>query len=111
VTKREEERQAREAAQKAREAKDRREYRNAYAREHRAWKKAEAARKLELSKLIGALGVLGSEHAGERAAAALHVERLRAKLGKQWKDLIQWLRPCARGLSVSGSPTLPRGNT
>ena len=35
-------------------------------------------------KLIGALGMLGSDHTGERAAAALTVERLRVKLGKQW---------------------------
>lgn len=42
----------------------------------------------ERSKLIGALGMLGSEHAGERAAAALHVERIRAKIGKQWAELI-----------------------
>src|ERR1700688_1300502 len=35
-------------------------------------------------KLIGALGMLGSDHTGERAAAALMVERLRVKLGKQW---------------------------
>jgi hypothetical protein len=33
--------------------------------------------------------MLGSEHAGERAAAALLVERLRVKLGKQWQDLIR----------------------
>jgi hypothetical protein len=64
--------------------------RNERARERRAWKKAEAARERERSKLIGALGMLGSEHAGERAAAALIVERLRVKLGKQWKDLIRY---------------------
>jgi hypothetical protein len=40
------------------------------------------------SKLIGALGMLGSDHAGERAAAALQVERIRAKLGKQWAEII-----------------------
>jgi hypothetical protein len=38
---------------------------------------------MQRSKLIGALGMLGSQYAGERAAAALQVERLRARLGKQ----------------------------
>jgi hypothetical protein len=80
--------EAREAERKARNAEDARVWRNDMARERRAWKKAEAERERELSKLIGALGMLGSEHVGERAAAALIVERLRVKLGKQWKDLI-----------------------
>jgi hypothetical protein len=57
-------------------------------RERREEKKARAIRKRVLPKLIGALGMLGSDHAGERAAAALQVERLRAKLGKQWNELI-----------------------
>jgi hypothetical protein len=38
--------------------------------------------------LIAALGMLGSEHAGERASAALQVERIRQKLGRQWSNLI-----------------------
>ena len=38
--------------------------------------------------LIKALGMLGSEHAGERASAALVVEKQRAKLGMTWEELI-----------------------
>jgi hypothetical protein len=38
--------------------------------------------------LVKALGMLGSVYAGERASAALVVERSRAKLGKSWEDLI-----------------------
>ena len=38
--------------------------------------------------LIKALGMLGSEHAGERAIAALVVEKQRAKLGMTWEELI-----------------------
>jgi hypothetical protein len=83
------ERNAKEAQRKARLAKQYREARNRNARELRAAKKAAAERERELSKLIGALGMLGSEHAGERAAAALLVERIRVKLGKQWRDLIR----------------------
>jgi hypothetical protein len=60
--------------------------RNNAARERRATLRA--ARERKLSKRIGALGMLGSQHAGERAAAALQVERLRARLGKQWNELI-----------------------
>jgi hypothetical protein len=83
------ERNANEARRQARLAELDREERNRAARERRAAKKAAAERERELSKLIGALGMLGSEHAGERAAAALLVERLRVKLGKQWRDLIR----------------------
>jgi hypothetical protein len=82
------ERESRIAEQKSRDAETAREWRNTTARENRTWNTIVAARKRELSKLIGALGVLGSDHAGERAAAALMVERLRAKLGKQWEELI-----------------------
>gem|GEM_PF-3733958 len=45
------------------------------------------------SKLVRALGMLGSEHAGERAAAAAAVERLRAMLGRQWEALIIAMPP------------------
>jgi hypothetical protein len=38
--------------------------------------------------LIKALGMLGSEHAGERASAALVVEKQRARLGMTWQELI-----------------------
>jgi hypothetical protein len=83
-----EQREARRAARSARNAEIDRIERNAAGRERRATPKAKAARERELSKLIGALGMLGSEHAGERAAAALQVERLHTRLGKQWKDFI-----------------------
>jgi hypothetical protein len=89
MNKREAEREARAAEQAAREKERRRVNRNEEARERRARLKANKERARELSKLIGALGMLGSEHAGERAAAALHVERLRARLGKQWSELIR----------------------
>ena len=82
------EREARRAAEAAREAEMKRQWRNQQARERRAERRAVALREQELSKLIGALGMLGSEHPGERAAAALHVERLRAKLGKTWRELL-----------------------
>jgi hypothetical protein len=83
------ERNAKEAKRRARLTELDREERNRAARIRRATKKAAAERERELSRLIGALGMLGSEHAGERAAAALLVERLRVKLGKQWRDLIR----------------------
>jgi len=38
--------------------------------------------------LIKALGLLGSEHDGERANAAVVVEKQRAKLGMTWEELI-----------------------
>jgi hypothetical protein len=38
--------------------------------------------------LVKALGMLGSDHAGERANAALAVEKQRAKLGMTWDELI-----------------------
>jgi hypothetical protein len=82
------EREARDAEIKRRFAEIDRLSRNAEAGKPNSAKTAADLRERELSKLIAALGMLGSEHAGERAAAALHVERLRTKLGKQWRDLI-----------------------
>jgi hypothetical protein len=38
--------------------------------------------------LVKALGMLGSDHDGERANAALVVERLRAEIGMPWEELI-----------------------
>ena len=38
--------------------------------------------------LIKALGMLGSEHSGERANAAAVVEKQRAQLGLTWEELI-----------------------
>jgi hypothetical protein len=40
--------------------------------------------------LVEALGMLGSVHFDERAAAALKIESLRAKLNKTWNELIVW---------------------
>jgi hypothetical protein len=39
-------------------------------------------------ELLKALAMLGSEHAAERASAALIVERQRARLNLTWDDLI-----------------------
>jgi len=38
-------------------------------------------------RLAAILGMLGSEHAGERAAAALQAERVRETFGLSWGDL------------------------
>jgi hypothetical protein len=38
--------------------------------------------------LVKALGMLGSDRVGERASAALKVERFRTKLGRTWDQLI-----------------------
>jgi len=84
--------EARRAMRAARNAGIDRVTRNDAARERRATLRA--ARERELSKRIGALGMLGSQHAGERAAAALHVERLRARLGKQWNELLRRSLSC-----------------
>jgi hypothetical protein len=83
------EREASNAARAAREAERKRQWRNEEARERRAAWKAAAERERELSKLIGALGLLASPFDGERAAAALQVERLRARMGKRWRELIR----------------------
>jgi hypothetical protein len=40
-------------------------------------------------RLTKFLGMLGSEHDGERANAALKVEQLRRQLGMTWEDLLQ----------------------
>jgi hypothetical protein len=42
----------------------------------------------ERIKLARILGMLGSEHDGERASAALAAERLRAKTGQSWSSLL-----------------------
>jgi hypothetical protein len=43
----------------------------------------------DLDLLTKLLGMLGSEHAGERDAAALAIERLRQRTGKTWAELLQ----------------------
>ena len=42
----------------------------------------------ERELLVKALGMLGSDHVGERESAALVVEKQRAKLGMTWEELI-----------------------
>jgi hypothetical protein len=44
--------------------------------------------------LVKALGMLGSDHAGERANAALQAEKQRARLGMMWRDLIVPAEEC-----------------
>jgi hypothetical protein len=39
---------------------------------------------------VTALGMLGSDQVGERAAAALIAEKQRAQIGKDWDKLIVW---------------------
>lgn len=45
-------------------------------------------RKGDLTRLIRILGMLGSEHDGERAAAALAADRLVRGSGSSWSDLL-----------------------
>ena len=42
----------------------------------------------DTAKLARVLGLLGSEHAGERASAALAANRLLKRLGLSWQDLL-----------------------
>jgi len=41
------------------------------------------------AKLARILGMLGSEHAGERASAALQAEAFRKRHGMTWEEMIQ----------------------
>ena len=45
-------------------------------------------RKGDLTRLIRILGMLGSDHDGERAAAALAADRLVRGSGRSWSDLL-----------------------
>lgn len=52
----------------------------------------------ERERLTRILGMLGSAHDGERAAAALHAEAFRRRHGMTWEELIRgpapaWSRP------------------
>jgi hypothetical protein len=47
-----------------------------------------STRSITRELLVKALGMLGSDQVGERAAAGLMAERQRAKLGETWNDLI-----------------------
>lgn len=42
----------------------------------------------DTAKLARVLGLLGSEHAGERAAAALAAHRLVKRLGLSWQEIL-----------------------
>src|SRR4051812_35673582 len=42
-----------------------------------------------LTKLIRILGLLGSDHAGERASAALAAHKLVGTLGLSWRELLE----------------------
>jgi hypothetical protein len=57
--------------------------------EREAHKQAEIADlEKQRDRLIGALALLASPNAGERDAAALAVERIRASMGLEWEKLI-----------------------
>lgn len=47
-----------------------------------------ALTQVERKRLIGLLGMLGSEHAGERDTAARMVEKFRVDHGIKWEDLL-----------------------
>jgi hypothetical protein len=59
---------------------------------------------LDIDRLTKLLGVLGSEHAGERDAAALAIERLRRSTGLTWADLLRPART-RRTIAVPSAPT------
>jgi hypothetical protein len=49
-------------------------------------------RQPELARLVRILGLLGSDHAGERANAALAAHRLVKSSGRSWSDLLSPLK-------------------
>jgi hypothetical protein len=48
-----------------------------------------AVKPATLTKLTRVLGMLGSDHAGERASAALAAHKMVASLGVSWRDLLE----------------------
>ena len=48
---------------------------------------------IERQRLAAILGMLGSSHAGERAAAALQAEAFRSKHGLTWAELVSGAPP------------------
>jgi len=50
----------------------------------------------DTAKLARVLGLLGSEHAGERAAAALAAHRLVKRLGLSWQEILMPRREAVR---------------
>ena len=57
------------------------------------------------ARLAAILGMLGSAHAGERAAAALQAEAFRRKHGLTWGEVLGAAAPVA-GLSEPEMPTV-----
>jgi len=57
-------------------------------RKHRREWSSDRAKRSKRDLLVKALGMLGSEHAGERASAALTAEKLRIEMGLTWGELI-----------------------
>lgn len=53
-----------------------------------------------LTKLTRILGMLGSDHAGERASAALAAHTLVGKLGLSWRELLDRSEPQASKVVV-----------
>jgi hypothetical protein len=53
-------------------------------------------------KLVKVLGMLGSAHAGERAAAALRATRMMKAAGLTWGDILS-----VKGGSVLNTPKAP----
>ena len=54
-------------------------------------------------KLVRVLGMLGSEHMGERAAAALAADKLLRSVGVTWAEVIGE-QPVSSGYGFSASP-------
>lgn len=53
-----------------------------------------ALSKADRDRLVKLLGMLGSDHAGERDNAALAIERLRRELGLSSEDILRAPRLC-----------------
>lgn len=63
------------------------------------------------ARLIALLGMLGSEHAGERDAAALQAEALRKRLGMSWEEMVgktMFLQPGIKTVYVNREVVVER---
>ncbi|MFC0408238.1 hypothetical protein [Roseomonas elaeocarpi] len=58
----------------------------------------------DLAKLVRVLGLLGSEHDGERAAAAMAAHRLIKRSGLSWQQLLGPAQAASRGPAASRRP-------
>ncbi|WP_026872373.1 hypothetical protein [Inquilinus limosus] len=65
-------------------------------------------RKGDLTRLIRILGMLGSDHVGERAAAALAADKLVRGGGWSWSDLLAPSRPSRPARTEWGDPLTDR---